>query len=72
MLPIWHVKLLRVLLSTSSTPIPFGLVRLAAQVPTLGVTCVTVKPASPTGMLKVSVTTTPAAADGPLLRNEST
>ena len=32
----------------------------------------TVKPLSPPGKLKLSLTTTPVAVDGPLLRNEST
>ncbi len=36
------------------------------------VICVTVAPLSPAGNVIVSVTTTPAAVDGPLLRNEIT
>ena len=34
--------------------------------------CVTVAPVSPAGKTIVSVTMTPAAVDGPLLRNEIT
>ena len=63
-LPMLQLKLGFAAFSTSPA--------LSAQLPLLAVTSVTTNPGSPAGNVKVSVTVTFCATDGPLLRYEST